>query len=173
MTLFSYTLKPVQCNQKVVLFPDSHSGIAVLVFQFSSGQLLTRVRLFATPLIAACQASLSIANSQSSPKLMCIKSVMLSSHLILCRPLLLLPPIPPSIRVFSNELTLCMRWPKYWSFSLSISPLNFSKSQFELFASQGLDSHMQLVATVLGGACRSRSLADYTVSSLACSRKLL
>ena len=67
---------------------------------------------------------LSITNSQSSPKLMSIESVMPSSHLILCRPLLLLPPIPPSIRVFSNESTLCMRWPKYWSFSFSISPSN-------------------------------------------------
>ena len=89
-----------------------------------SVQLLSRVRLFATPWIAACQASLSIINSQSSPKLMCIESVMPSSHLILCCPLLLLPSIPPSIRVFSNESTLRMRWPKYWSFSLSISPSN-------------------------------------------------
>ena len=71
---------------------------------------------------AACQASLSITNSQSSLKLMSIKSVMPSSHLILCRPLLLLPPLPPSIRVFSNESTLRMRWPKYWSFSFSIIP---------------------------------------------------
>ena len=77
--------------------------------------------LFATPRIAARQASLSIANSRSSPKLMSIESVMPSSHLILCRPFLLLPPIPPSIRVFSNESTLLMRWPKYWSFSFSIS----------------------------------------------------
>ena len=69
-------------------------------------------------------AFLSITNSWSSPKLMSIESVMPSSHLILCRPLLLLPPIPPSIRVFSNESTLCMRWPKYWSFSFSISPSN-------------------------------------------------
>ena len=76
----------------------------------------------ATPWIAACQASLFITNSQSSPKLMSIKSVMPSSHLILCRPLLPLPAIPPSIRVFSNESTLRMRWPKYWSFSVSISP---------------------------------------------------
>ena len=68
------------------------------------------------------QASLSITSSQSSPKLMSIESVMPSSHLILCRPLLLLPPIPPSIRIFSNKSTLRMRWPKYWSFSLSISP---------------------------------------------------
>ena len=94
----------------------------VFVTKFSSVQLLSRVLLFATPWIAARQASLSITNSQSSTKLMSIESVMLSSHLILCRPLLLLPPIPPSIRVFSNESTLCRRWPKYWSFSFSISP---------------------------------------------------
>ena len=80
--------------------------------QFSSVQLLSRVRLFATPWIAARQASLSITNSQSLLKLMSIESVMPSSHLILCRPLLLLPSIPPSIRVFSNESTLRMRWPK-------------------------------------------------------------
>ena len=88
--------------------------------QFSSVQLLNRVQLFVTPRIAVHQASLSITNSQSSPKLMCIESVMPSSHLILCRPLFLLPPIPPSIRIFSNESTLHMRWPKYWSFSFSI-----------------------------------------------------
>ena len=90
--------------------------------QFSSAQLLSRVWLFLIPWIAACQASLSITNSQSLLKLMSIELVMPSSHLILCRPLLLLPPIPPSIRVFSNESTLCMRWPKYWNFSFSISP---------------------------------------------------
>ena len=90
--------------------------------QFSSVQLLSRVRLFATPWIAACQASLSITNSQSSLRLTSIESVMPSSHLILCHPLLFLPPIPPSIRVFSSESTLCMRWPKYWSFSFSIIP---------------------------------------------------
>ena len=90
--------------------------------QFSSVQSLSRVRLFATPWIAARQASLSITNSRSSLKLTSIESVTPSSHRILCRPLLLLPPIPPSIRVFSNESTLHMRWPKYWSFSFSISP---------------------------------------------------
>ena len=90
----------------------------------SSVQLLSRVRHFATPWIAAHQASLSITNSRSSLRLTSIESVMPSSHLILCRPLLLLPPIPPSIRAFSNESTLHMRWPKYWSFSLSISPSN-------------------------------------------------
>ena len=89
--------------------------------QFSSVQS-SHVRLFATPWIETRQASLSITNSRSSLKLTSIESVMPSSHLILCRPLLLLPPIPPSIRVFSDESTLCMRWPKYWSFSFSIIP---------------------------------------------------
>ena len=87
---------------------------------------------------------MSISNSRSSPKLMCIDSVMPSSHLILCHPLLILPPISPSITVFSNELTLCMRWPKYWSFSLSISPSNehpglvsFRMDWLDLLAVQG------------------------------------
>ena len=92
--------------------------------QFSSIQSLSHVQLFATPWTAACQASLSITNSQSSPKPMSIESVMSSNHLILCCPLLLLPSIFPSIRVFSNESTLHIRWPKYWSFSFSISPSN-------------------------------------------------
>ena len=95
-----------------------------LVIQFSSVQLLSRVRLFVTTWIAALQASLSITNSQSSPKPMSIESVMPSNHLILCRPLLLLPSIFPSIRVFSNESVLHIRQPKYWSFSFSISPSN-------------------------------------------------
>ena len=90
----------------------------------SSVHLLSRVWLFATPWIAAHQASLSITNYQSSIRLMPIESMMPSSHLILCRPLRLLSPIPPSIRVFSIESTLRMRWPKYWSFSFSISPSN-------------------------------------------------
>ena len=89
--------------------------------QFCSVDSLTRVRLFVTPRNAAHQASLSITNSWSSPRLISVESVMPSSHLILC-PLLLLPPIPRSIRVFSNESTLRMRWPKYWSFSFSIIP---------------------------------------------------
>ena len=92
--------------------------------EFSSVQSLSRVRLFVTPWIAACQASLSITNSRSSLRLTSIESVMPSSHLILCHPLLFLPPIPPSIRVFSNESIVHMRWAKYWSFSLSISPSN-------------------------------------------------
>ena len=92
--------------------------------QFSSVQSLSRVRLFSTPWIAARQASLSITNSRSPPIPMSSVLVMPSSRIILCRPLLLLPPIPPSIRVFSNELTLLIRWPKYWSFSFNISPSN-------------------------------------------------
>ena len=92
--------------------------------QFSSVQSLSRVRLFATPETAAWQASLSIAHSRIPPKLMSIESVMPSNHLILCRPLLLLPSIFPSIRVFSYESALRIREPKYWSFSFNISPSN-------------------------------------------------
>ena len=92
--------------------------------QFSSVQSHSRVWLFATPWTTARQASLSITNPQSSLKLTSIELVMPSSHLILCRPLLLLPPIPPSIRVFSNESALHIRWPKYWGFSFSINPSN-------------------------------------------------
>ena len=89
---------------------------------FSSVQSLSHVQLFATPWTAACQTSLSITNSQSLPKLMSVELVMLFYHLILCHPLLLLPSIFPSIKVFSNESALCIRWPKYWSFSFNISP---------------------------------------------------
>ena len=95
--------------------------------QFSSVQSLSRVRLFATPWTAARQASLSITNSRSSPKLMSIELVMPSSHLILCHPLLLLPSIFPSIRVFFNESVLCVRWPKYWSFRLQIKQLALTR----------------------------------------------
>ena len=94
------------------------------LYQFSSLQSLSHVRLFVTPWTAACQASLSITNCQSLPRLMSTESVMPSKHLILCCPLFLLPPIPPSIRVFSNESVLRIRWPKYWSFSFSLSPSN-------------------------------------------------
>jgi len=97
-------------------------GAVFLPCSFSSVQLLSHFWLFATPWTAACQAYLSITNSRNSLKLTSIELVMSSSHLIFCRPLLLLPPIPPSIRVFSNESTLHMRWPKYWSFSFSIIP---------------------------------------------------
>ena len=102
-----------------VLWTSAHSSLGP---QFSSVQSLSSVWLFATPLIAARQASLSMTNSQSSLRLMSIESVMPSSHLILCRPLLLLHPIPPSIRVFSNESTLRMRRLKYRTFSFSIFP---------------------------------------------------
>ena len=109
-----------------------------------SVQSLSRVRLFATPWITACQASLSITNSRSSLRLTSIESVMPSSHLILCRPLLLLPPIPASIRVFSNESTVRMRWPKHWSFSFSIIPskeipglISFRMDWLDLLAVQG------------------------------------
>ena len=107
-----------------VFAPESCSSLyfPACLSVFSSVQLLSRVRLFATPWITAHQASLSITNSWSLLKPMSIESMMPSSHLILCFPLLLLPPIPPSIRVFSNESTLHMRCPKYWSFSFSISP---------------------------------------------------
>ena len=106
--------------------------------------MLSRVRPFATPWIAARQASLSITNSRSSPRLTSIKSVMPSSYLIPCRPLLFLPPIPPSIRVFSNESTLHMRWPKYRSFSFSVIPskeipglISFRMDWLDFLAVQG------------------------------------
>ena len=112
--------------------------------RFSSIQSHSCVRLFVTPRIAARQASLSITNSRSLLKLMSIELVVPSSQLILCHPLLLLPPMPPSIRVFSNESTLRMRWPKYWSFSFGISPSNenpglisFRMDWLDLLAVQG------------------------------------
>ena len=114
------------------------------VLCFCSVQLLSRVRLFETPLIVARQASLSITNSWSPPKPMSIELVMLSNHLSLCHPLLLLPSIFSSIRVFSNESALHIRWPKYWSFSFSISPSNahpglisFRMDWLDLLAVQG------------------------------------
>ena len=136
--------------------------------KFSSVQSLSRVRLFATPWITACQASLSNTNFQSSIKLMSIKSVMPSSHLILCRPLLLLPSTPPSIRVFSNESTLHMRWPKYWSFSFSIIPSNehpglisFKMDWLDLLTVQGtlksLLQHQSSKASILGAQLSSQS----------------
>ena len=113
--------------------------------QFSSVQLLSRVRLFATPWIPAHQASLSITISRSSPKPMSTESVMPSNHLILCHPLFLSPSVFPSIRVFYNESALYIRWPKYWSFSFSISPSNehpglvsFRMDCLDLLLSKGL-----------------------------------
>ena len=121
-----------------------HPHIFCCSVQFSSVQSLSRVRLFATPWIAARQASLSITNSRSSLRLTSIESVMPSSHLILCHPLILRPSIPPSIRVFSNESTLHMRWPKYWSYSFSITPskehsglISFRMDWLDLLAVQG------------------------------------
>ena len=139
--------------------------------QFSSVQSLSHVRLFVTPWIAAHQASLSITNSRSSPRLTSIKSVMPSSHLILCCPLLLLPPISPSIRVLSNESTLHMRWPKYWSFSFSIIPskeipglISFTMDWLDLLAVQGtlksLLQHLSSKASIL------RRSAFFTVQLL-------
>ena len=136
--------------------------------QFSSVQSLSRVQIFATPWTTAGQVSLSITNTRSLPKLMSIESVMPSSHLILCRPLLLLPPIPPCIRVFSNESTLHMRWPKYWSFSFSISPSNehperisFRMDLLDLLAVQGtlksLLQHHSSKASILGAQLSSQS----------------
>ena len=115
-----------------------------LTHQFSSVQLLSYVWLFATPWTAVCQASLSITNSQSPPKPMSIESVMPSNHLILCHPLLFLPSIFASIRVFSNESALRIRWPRYWNFSFNISPSNehpglisFRMDRLDLLAVQG------------------------------------
>ena len=120
------------------------STLQWVIFQFSSVQLLSRVQLFATPWTAACQASLSITKSWSLPKLMFIELVMPYNHLILCHPLLLPLLIFPSIRVFSKESVLCIRWPKYWRFSLSISPSNeysglisFRMDWLDLLAVQG------------------------------------
>ena len=119
-------------------------SVSFLSVQFSLVQSFSRVWLFATPWITARQTSLSITNSRSSLRLTSIESMMSSSHLVLCHPLLLLPPIPPSIRVFSNESTLPMRWPKYWSFSFSIIPskeisglISFGMDWLDLLAVQG------------------------------------
>ena len=138
----------IRKNQKE---EDTKGEERLSLCHLSSVQLLSCLRLFAPPWIAARQASLFITNSGSSPRLTFIESVMLSSHLILCRPLLLLPPISPSIRVFSNESTLRMSWPKYWSFSFSITPskeipglISFRIDWLDLLAVQGtLNSLLQ------------------------------
>ena len=131
--------------------------------QFSSVQLLSCVPLFATPWTAARQASLSITNSQSLFKLMSIESVMSSNYLILCHPLLLLPSIFPSIRIFCNEMVLCIRWPKYWHFIFSNSPFNehsglisFRINWLDLLAVQGtLKSLFQHHSSKESIACHS------------------
>ena len=130
--------------QNIFTKAENHIIGLTCAFQFSSVQFLSRVWLFATPWITARQASLFNTNSRSTLRLTSIESVMPSSHLILCHPLLLLPQIPPSIRVFSNESTLRMRWPKYWSFSFSIIPskeiswlISFRMDWLDLLAVQG------------------------------------
>ena len=149
----------VNFEWKLLVEQIQSSLYAGRIIQLSSVQLLSHVQLFATLWITACQASLSITNSWSLLKLMSIESVMPSSHLILCHSLLLLPPIPPSIRVFSNESALRMRWPKHWSFRFSISPSNehpgltsFRMEWLDLLAVQGslmslLQLQQSLVAT--------------------------
>ena len=129
----------LSCPAACGIFLDQGSNPSV-----SSVQSLTHVRLFVTPWTSARQPSQSITNSRSLPKLMSIESVMPSNHLILCRPLLLLPSIFPSIRVFSNESVLHIRWPKYWSFNFNISPSNehsglisFRMDWLDLLAVQG------------------------------------
>ena len=141
---FAYSCSIKICASGFDKVLESIFCIFLIMETFSSVQLLSRVRLFATPWITACQAFLSITISRSSLRLMSIESVMPSSHLILCCPLLLLPPTPLSIRVFSNESTLHMRWPKYWSFSFSIIPskehpglISFRMDWLDLLAVQG------------------------------------
>ena len=131
-------------KEKALFYISFSNNHAKWTYQFCSVQSLSHVWLFATPWIAARQASLSITNSRSSLKLTSIQSVMPSSHLVFCHPLFLLPPIPPSIKVFSNESTLCMRWPKYWNFSFSIIPskkhpglISFRMDWLDLLAAQG------------------------------------
>ena len=143
--------------------------VKTLHFHHSSVQSLSHVRFFATPWTAACQATLSITTSQSLPKLMSIESVMPSSHLILCHPLLLPPSIFPRMRVFSNESVLCIRWPKHWSFSFSISPCNeysglisFRIDWLDLLEVQGplkslLQHHSSKVSVLLCSALWSNS----------------
>ena len=130
-----------------------------MVFAISSVQSLSRVQFFATPWTTACQAFLSITNSQSPPKTMSIESVMPSNHLILCHPLLLLPSIFPSIRFFSNESALRMRWPKYWSFSLNTSLSNehpglisFRMNWLDFLAIQGTLKSLQQFKSINSSA---------------------
>jgi len=143
---FSITLRPTHLDiQDTGLgLIDTESKVKVIITQFSSVQSLSCVRLFVTPWTTAQEASLSIPNSWNLPKLMSVESVMPSNHLILSHPLLLLPSIFPSIKVFSNESALRMRWPKYWSFSFNISPSNehpglisFRMDWLDLLAVQG------------------------------------
>ena len=147
--LSSHIMNPQQISSVICLCLKTDGFHIWLVLnydeiQFSSVQSFSHVRLFATPWTVACHISLSITNSWSPPTPMSIESVMPSNHLILCRPLLLQPSIFPSIRVFSNESALHIRWPKYWSFSFSISPssehpglISFRMDWLDLLAVQG------------------------------------
>ena len=142
--------------------------------QFSSVQSLSRIQLFLTPWTTAHQASLSITNSQSPPKPMSVESVMPSNHFILCCPLLLLPSVLPSIRIFSNESALHIRWPKYWSFSFKISPTNeypglisFRMDWLDLLAVQGtlkslLQHHNSKASILQCSACFIVQLSHHT-----------
>ena len=142
-SLFTVSLEKLMIYfSAITLYTRKNATVGLL--KISSVQSHSRVWLFATPWTAARQASLSIINSWSLPKLISIELVMLSNHLILCRPLLLLPPILPSFRVFANESTLHIRWPKYWSFSFNISPskepselISFRMDWLDPFAVQG------------------------------------
>ena len=158
----THGLNPGLLHSRLILYQLSHKGCPRILkwVQFSSIQSFSNVQLFVTPWTAACQASLSITNSWSLPKLRSIESVMPSNHLILCLPFLFLPSIFPSIRVFSNESILHIRWPKYWSFGFSISPSNeysvlisFRMDWFDLLAVQGtlksLLQHHSLKASIL------------------------
>ena len=159
-SLFYYLNKICSYLTIVKFFSDLYYSLYLVDFQFSSVQLLSCVRLFVTPWTAARQASLSITNSRSLPKLMSIESVMPSNHLIPCCPLLLLPSIFPSIRVFSNGKAHCIRWPKYWSFSFNINPtkghsglISFRMDWLDLLAVQrtlkSLLQHHSSKATIL------------------------
>ena len=147
-----HVLSPTCHSSRCSIWQNTHSCLSksYLSLQFTSVQLLSHVRLFATPWTTAHQVSLSITNSRSLPKLISIESVMPSNHLILSRPLLLLPSIFPSIRIFSNESVLCIRWPKYWSFSFNISPstehpelISFRMDGLDLLAVQETKSLLQ------------------------------
>ena len=169
----------------LVISPRTNSERSFPVHIISSIHSLSCVRLFLTPWTAACKASLSIINSWSLLKLMSIETMMLSSHLILCRPLLLLPSIFPSIRVFSNESVLHIRWPKYWSFSFSISPPNeysgwisLRIDWFDLLAVQALSKasvlqHSSSFAVQLSHPCmtagKTKALTRWTFVSKAMS----
>ena len=158
----------VSCFGRLVLYHQHYLGNP---FKECSVQLISRIRLPLTPWTAACQASLSISNSQSLPKLLSIESVMPSNHLILCHHLLLLPSIFPSIRVFSNESALHIRWPKYWNFSFNISPSN-EHSELISFRMDWLDL-LAVQGTLLEFITMLREITDNLYISTLCSSQSL